>query len=232
MRARQRTVAVMQPYFLPHRPYYSLIRKADVFVILDDVQFCRGWQQRNRILLPDGRKRWITIPVHSDRPARQRIDQVRICRHEPWADALLAQVERAYRNHPGFDETFPELADLLSRPGERLVDVTLPILRWSAARAAAPSGDWPLSSELGGRALQASERLLRLCRHFAATTYLSGPAARGYLDVELFRRNGIDVVWHRSASPEYPQMGRGPFDPLVSILDLFMNCGSASSRYA
>ncbi len=231
MSAQPVTVVVMQPYLLPYRSYYGLIRKADVFVVFDDVQFCRGWQQRNQILAPDGTKRWITIPVWSARPARQQIDQTRICNQEPWAETMLSLIQSSYGGHPWFGEVFPELRELVNGPRERLLDITEPLLRWSAAKAGIPLPDWLHSSALGGRSLPASERLFLISQRLGATTYLSGPAARSYLDVDLFRRHGIEVSWHEDIYPSYPQRGSDRFDHFVSILDLLMNCGPSARRY-
>jgi hypothetical protein len=36
-------------------------------------------------------------------------------------------------------------------------------------------------------------RLLDICQHYGATTYLSGPSGRGYLDTGMFERAGIAV---------------------------------------
>ena len=57
-----RTIAVMQPTYLPYLGYFDLIAQADVFVFLDDVQFERkSWQQRNRIGGPNGSR--LLLPV-------------------------------------------------------------------------------------------------------------------------------------------------------------------------
>ena len=43
-------VAIMQPYFFPYIGYFQLMKAADIFVFLDDVQYIqRGWVNRNRI---------------------------------------------------------------------------------------------------------------------------------------------------------------------------------------
>ncbi|WP_444430711.1 WbqC family protein [Rhodobacter capsulatus] len=55
------TVAVMQPYFFPYGGYYRLLAAADVFVILDCVQFPRRGRV-HRSSLP-GAGRWITLPL-------------------------------------------------------------------------------------------------------------------------------------------------------------------------
>jgi hypothetical protein len=72
-----------------------------------------------------------------------------------------------------------------------------------------------------------SDRLVNICRHFGATRYLSGSAAREYLDVALFARNDIAVEWQDFAHPVYPQL-HGEFVPYLSAVDLILNCGAES----
>ena len=72
-----------------------------------------------------------------------------------------------------------------------------------------------------------SERLLALCQHVGARRYLSGNAARDYLDMELFAHNGIEVEWQDYVHPVYPQQ-HGDFVPYLSMVDVFFNCGEES----
>ena len=58
------TVAIMQPYFFPYAGYYRLLALADIFVILDCVQFPRrGWVHRNKLSRQDGGQEWLTLPI-------------------------------------------------------------------------------------------------------------------------------------------------------------------------
>ena len=76
-----------------------------------------------------------------------------------------------------------------------------------------------------------SEKLLTLCKAAGADRYLSGPAAKSYLDVTLFEKEKIAVEWmDYSDYPEYPQAG-GAFEHGVSILDLIFNTGSLAPSY-
>jgi hypothetical protein len=76
-----------------------------------------------------------------------------------------------------------------------------------------------------------SELLLSVCEAAQAGEYVSGPAARAYLDEELFASRGVAVSWlDYSGYPDYPQV-HPPFDPAVSILDLLFNVGSDAPRY-
>jgi hypothetical protein len=224
-------IVIMQPYFLPYRNYYGLIQKADHFVILDDVQFCRKWQQRNMILDNEKRKHWITVPVRSRRPQRQLINEVCIHDEEPWQNRILHKIRQFYQYHPYFDYIFPDLEGIISKEVTRLIDLTVPLLHWSASKMGLDSPTWHFSSQIGGVGLGRSERLLFICEKLGATVYLSGPAAKSYLNTKIFQDSGIRVLWHEDSYPDYPQLPIGCFDHYVSVLDLLMNCGPRSIQY-
>ena len=76
-----------------------------------------------------------------------------------------------------------------------------------------------------------NERLISLCEQVGADTYLSGPAAKAYLDENLFAEAGISVEWlDYSRYPEYPQLF-GTFVHEVSVIDLLLNTGPDAPRY-
>lgn len=226
------TVVIMQPYFLPYRNYYGLIQKSDHFVVFDDVQFCRKWQQRNNILCRNGSKNWITVPIISKRPSLQIIKDVKIQHREKWQNHMLVQIRQSYREHLYFDYIYPEFEKILCKNSTYLVDLTVPLLQWSTSKAGISSPNWHWASELGGTELERTERLVFICQLLSATEYLVGPAAKAYLNEELFKEAGIRVLWHEDSYPEYPQMLSQKFDHYVSFLDLLMNCGCESAKYS
>ncbi len=76
-----------------------------------------------------------------------------------------------------------------------------------------------------------TERLVDLCVQAGATDYISGPAAKDYVEEERFAESGIKLSWFNyDGYPEYPQLW-GEFTHGVSILDLLLNCGKDSHRY-
>lgn len=228
---RSKTIVIMQPYFLPYRNYYGLIQKADQFVVFDDVQFCRKWQQRNMILWQNKGKKWLTIPIISERPNQQLIRDVRVCNRNSWSGKMLALIRQSYKNHPHFDSIYPDLENFLKKKGDRLVDITVPLLWWSASEMGIRLPKWSWSSELGGKELNRTERLVYICQRLDATEYLVGPAAKTYLDENLFETVGIRVIWHEDNYPDYPQLISQKFDHYISALDLLMNCGVKSINY-
>ncbi|MNV55964.1 WbqC-like protein family protein [compost metagenome] len=76
-----------------------------------------------------------------------------------------------------------------------------------------------------------TERLVALCAQAGATEYISGPAAKDYIEPEIFAQAAIKLSWFDYAGyPEHPQLW-GEFQHGVSILDLLFNCGADSPRY-
>lgn len=56
---------ILQPSYIPWRGYFDQIRRADLFIFYDDVQYDKhGWRNRNRIKTAQG-SQWLTIPVHT-----------------------------------------------------------------------------------------------------------------------------------------------------------------------
>jgi len=85
------------------------------------------------------------------------------------------------------------------------------------------SGDYELADDR-------NERLLSICKQENGDDYVSGPAAKDYLDEAVFNAAGVKVTWFDySAYPEYTQLW-GEFTHYVSILDLLFNCGKDAPR--
>jgi hypothetical protein len=218
---------VLQPGYLPWLGFFDQMLRADVFVYYDDVQYDKhGWRNRNRIKTAQG-PQWLTVPVRHGGLGAPRILDVEIDNRGPWARKHSASIRHAYARAPYIDQYLPAIDDILSRGWSRLIDLDVTL----AGAMATMLGLAPTvvrASELGVHGTR-SERLLRICQHFGAATYLSGTAARQYLDVALFERHGIAVEWQDFAHPVYPQQ-HGSFVPFLSALDVLLNCGHESRR--
>src|SRR5579859_2950618 len=224
----QRTLAVLQPGYLPWLGFFDQLRSADVFLYYDDVQFDKhGWRNRNRIKSPQGPS-WLTVPVRHSGQGLPRILDVEIDRRIPWARKHVGSIQQYYGRAPYLREYLPQLAELVNRPWELLVDLDLAVTQLMAGWLGVPVQAARRASELtvtGAR----SERLLGLCKLVGANRYLSGAAARSYLDVPLFERHGISVSWQHYRHPVYPQL-HGEFISHLSAIDLIFNCGAESGE--
>jgi hypothetical protein len=222
----KRTLAVLQPGYLPWLGFFDQVRRSDIFVLYDDVQYDKnGWRNRNRIKSPAGLPHWLTVPVHV-RSLEQRLLETEIDNRQPWARKHLGTIRQFYAKAPHLNRYLPGLEELLTgRRWESLVDLDEAVIgllcRWLGLdRQAVRSSTLNVPGER-------SERLLNLCRHFDARRYLSGNAAQAYLDVELFARHGVTVEWQNYTHPVYSQL-HGTFVPFLSALDLVLNCGENS----
>ncbi|WP_265434207.1 WbqC family protein, partial [Aeromonas salmonicida] len=86
------------------------------------------------------------------------------------------------------------------------------------------SRDYHLKNKKGARVVE-------LIHKVGATEYLSGPAAKNYLDANEFIASGIKLEWmNYDHYPEYPQLFP-PFCHYVTILDLLFNVGCDFKHY-
>jgi hypothetical protein len=218
-------VAVLQPGYLPWLGFFDQLRRADVFVYYDDVQYdTHGWRNRNRIKTQAG-PQWLTVPVRHSGLGLPRILDVEIDGRSAWARKHVSSLRQAYARAPHTAAFLPQLEEVLHRRWERLVDLDIAatglILDWLGLARRIER-----SSALGIGGSQ-SERLVNICRSLDASSYYSGAAARTYLDTSLFERHGIHVGWQDFLHPVYAQQ-HGPFVPYLSAVDLVFNCGHES----
>jgi len=224
-------VAAHQPHYLPWLGYLDRMRQADLFVILDHVQFeRRGYQNRTRILV-DGHPHWLTVPVvqrsQQERIIDKQIDNPREGDKRFWGSKHYQTLRHAYREAPHFSDYALHLWQILESRSARLVDInqlTLHFLRETFGIRT------PMirSSELDIRGAR-SDLILNLCQAVGADTYLAGMGgSRDYLDRAQFAAAGIDIAWQEFKHPVYTQCGGGPFVPGLSAIDLLFNHGPRS----
>lgn len=220
------TLVVLQPGYLPWLGYFDQVRRSDIFVHYDSADFDKnGWRNRNRIKGENGEPLWLTVPVHAR--LRTPIAEVTIDNSSDWRAKHIRSLRQNYRGAPWVDLYLPQLEALLGEPWQSIADLDIAaselLCSWLDIETR-----FVRSSELDVRGSR-NEKLLGLCRHFGASRYLSGAAARAYLDVDLFEREGIEVCWQDYQHPFYPQL-HGDFLPYLSALDLLFNCGESSAK--
>ena len=215
-------VAIHQPHYLPWLGYLAKWAAADVFVVLDTVQYEKnGWQNRNRIKTPAGAA-WLTVPVHA--PLGTAISAATIAA-EPWARHHMAAIQHAYARAPHYRRYRDELEAWYAAPAERFAAVAEASAGWLAERfeIGVPTRR---ASELGVTDTDPTGRLLAICRVLGADTYLAGRDGVTYMDLARFEAVGIAVRVQRYDHPVYPQL-HGDFVPFLSSLDLLLNAGPA-----
>ena len=219
-----KTIAIMQPTYLPWVGYLDLMDQAETFVLLDSVQFDRrSWQQRNRIKTASG-ELMLTVPVLSKGLRDQKVCDVRLVPDSGFAARHRDSIRAAYARAPHFKDHWDALAAVYAAKHEHLVDLNLAFIglfqRLFGLRCRLVR-----SSELAARGKKV-DLLVALCRELGAERYLSPWGSKPYIDENnIFAENGIELAYHSYRHPVYPQL-HGPFLTHMSSVDLLLNEGS------
>jgi hypothetical protein len=220
-----KTVVILQSNYIPWKGYFDLIHDADLFIFYDDVQFTsRDWRTRNKIKTPQG-VQWITIPVGADRD--RLISQVEI-KDGSWQAKHWKTIEQNYRKSPHFSDYRAYFEDVyLGRKWNNLSELNQYLIRTISRDLLGIDTEFRDSREFNVSG-QKLDRLLELLIKSEAFRYISGPAAKDYIEPDRFTDAGIELVWKDySGYPEYPQRFP-PFEHAVSIVDVLFNVGPES----
>ncbi|HSJ06475.1 MAG TPA: WbqC family protein [Longimicrobiales bacterium] len=228
-------LAQHQPAYLPWLGLLHKVSVADVFVIMDDVQYLkREFQNRNRVKTGQGQAAWLTVPVDLRASESRRICDIRIKRPDPgerpWYVRHWATLRTSYANAPHFGEYagFFEHV-LLGQRWERLVDLNLAILH-QAFEWFGITTRTVLATTVGFTGRK-SDLILEQAARLDADMVFAGELGRNYIDVPAFSRSGVRVVFQEYRHPEYPQLFGG-FVSRMSFVDLLFNCGPDAARIA
>lgn len=215
-------IAILQSNYIPWKGYFDIIQEVDTFIIYDDVNYSKNdWRNRNKIKTGQG-VQWLTIPV-THKSLNQKINETKIAR-EGWNIKHWKSISSAYSKAPYFkifEDYFKQIYlnfnnDYLSEINLILIKAIMNLLEIETKIIESQS------LQLKG---DRNERLINAISKLNGTHYLSGPSAKTYLDLDLFKKNNIDIEWmDYSNYSEYPQL-YPPFVHEVSILDLIFNTG-------
>ena len=224
-------VTVHQPHYMPWLGYLHRMARADLFIVLDHVQFERGNYQNRTMIRVNGEPRWLTVPVvqrsQKERIAEKQIDNALAGTPRWWSSAHFQTIRHAYREAPFGARYLPELRRILETRWERVVELDAAMLDFLRG-AYGVTTKVLRSSELNVAGAK-SELILNLCRAVGADTLLAGlGGSRAYLDKAEFERQGVRIVYQEFSHPKHAQCGAAPFSPGLSSLDMLLNCGPHS----
>jgi hypothetical protein len=221
------TIAVSQSNYIPWKGFFDLIQSSDIFVFYDSVQYTKNdWRNRNVIKTSNGLV-WLTVPVHQ-KSLNQTINSVEIAGSH-WAKKHWKAISQNYSKTAHFDQYSDYFAEIylskwltLSELNQELI---IGICNFLGVKTRF------LKSEKYHLQGDKNQRLIQLCKELNADTYLSGPAAKSYIDPKMFEQAGVKLNWmNYSGYMPYQQL-YGAYESSVSILDLLFNEGPNAIQY-
>lgn len=216
-------IAIHQPEHMPWLGFFHKVAQADVFIVLDNVQFSKNYyQNRNKARTADGWA-WFTVPVK--RRLETLLCDVTISEDARWQQKWWNTIFLSYKRSPFFEEYGGRLKDVFEKRYTKLADLNMALLNL-------------LSGMLGIRTTflfascmavkgTGSDLILDICKKSGADIYLSGISGKEYLKLDDFKNEGIAVEFQEFHHPIYKQRYE-PFLPCMSVIDLIFNHGEES----
>lgn len=221
-------VVIHQPDFMPYLGFFDRLQKADIYVVLDNVQYVRssrGWTSRDKIKTKNG-ERWIS--VGTKKASRDTlINQILLSEESDWRNKHLNLFWENYRKSDFYDEIIPYIRELYNFSCDRMMDFNVKSIEM-LMNLLDIKIDIKFASEMNVIGKN-NELIIDIVKKLGCHKYLSGIGARDYFVAELYERAGIEVIWQTFNHPVYPQQYQG-FIPFLSSIDLLFNCGIEKSK--
>ncbi|GAB3195624.1 hypothetical protein ABID22_001549 [Pontibacter aydingkolensis] len=223
-------VAILQSNYIPWKGYFDLINTVDEFIIYDDMQYTkRDWRNRNKIKTSNG-PLWLTVPVEVKGKFFQKINETKVEGND-WAVKHFQTITQYYSKSKYFadysgivQQAYKQASseELLSNINLIFINLICNLL--DIKTKISFSSNFQLRE---GK----SERLLGLVKDTMGSEYISGPAAKNYLNEEIFKTEKVNVTWMDYSGYKVYKQLFPPFDHAVSILDLLFNEGPNATKY-
>ena len=219
-------VAGHQPNYLPWLGFFDKMRRADIFIIEDNVQFERqGFTSRNKIMTSDG-VRWLTVPIeHANKPLL--INEVKVANSaEPdWERRHWLTLKHSYCKAPFWSEYCDFFEETYEHEWTMLIDLNMHLIR-GIMRFLNIEKPLVLSSSMSASGKK-SELIVAQCKEVGANVQLGGNGCKDYIDKKRFEQEGIQLVFQEFKHPKYVQTCAG-FVSNLSVVD-FLFCTGAKS---
>ena len=222
-------IAILQSNYLPWKGVFDIINSVDVFVFLEDVQYTEhDWRNRNKILTSNGPS-WITVPIKSSDRRGQLIYQAEICDKYNWQKKHFNSFQTNYGKAPCYKEYKWIIEEIyLNKKWKNLSKMNIYITKL-ISNILGIKTDFINSLELKCKGKK-DNKVINICKKLGADYYLSGPAAKDYINPKKFKDEKIILDYIDYKYLEYNQLYK-PFTHFVTILDLIFNFGNNSPYY-
>jgi len=247
MRKAQKSLAIMQPYFLPYIGYFQLINEVDKYILYSNLTFIKdGWMNRNQILLKNGGVSKISVPLVR-KSSNSLINEIRIDNSQAWKRKMINTFFLNYKGSEYFDEFFPFLENLLNEKFEYLSELNshliVNISEFIGIETKIECNNFEKYIEQEEKLLNVEEddyshfqylkktrpntkvaRVLEMSKNENASVFVNAIGGQQLYSKKEFLNYGIDLYFIKTLDFEYKQFSQ-PFTSNLSIVDVLMHNG-------
>lgn len=216
-------IAVMQPYLFPYIGYWQLIHAADVFVLLDDVNFIkRGFINRNSILLNNEAYRF-TVPLEKA-SQNKLISEMKLNFPLKEKERFLARISNAYGKAPYYGAVIPLIRGIICNPEEDLTEYIAQSIREICTYLGIKKIFYKSSEIEKDSRFKGQDRIMEICKRLGAQEYINPCGGRELYSHAEFEKNDIKLYFLESRMERmiYPQFENSRFVPYLSVIDILM----------
>jgi hypothetical protein len=212
-----KTIAIMQPYFLPYIGYFQLMSAVDVFVFYDDVTYIKqGWVNRNRVLV-NGEEHLMTLQLKGASSYR-RINEIEVGNNR---GKLLKTLMQAYGKAAFFKDIEPLLCLIFQSSETNLSQYIIDTHKIIASYLGIET-EFVLSSQIEkNEALRGQDKVIEICKKLDASCYINSSGGQDLYSRADFSDAGLLLRFIESSATEYSQ-NTNSFIPWLSIIDVMM----------
>lgn len=223
-------VVIMQPFYLFLRKHFHQIKKADLYIFMDDTQFVKnGHHNRNRIKGQNGLI-WLTVPVFQKNRFGQALNEVEIDNSVDWRRKHWQSIKQYYSKARYFKQYYDFFDDVYSREWKMLVDLNIHLIEKISGFLGIKNTQFKRLSSLNVCHENPTQRLIDICEHVGAKRYIIGTRAKDYMEEWRWQKSNVILEYSEPTYPPYPQLW-GEFSDNCAIIDLLFNCGPNSGDY-
>lgn len=222
-------VAIHQPNYLPYIGFFQKMALADVFVILDTVQFSKdSYTQRTKIRSKEGWM-WLTIPINKKNNF-EPIKDVLLPEDDKWLKKHKLSVTSNYSKCKYIDNAFLNEYFSNLENMETLQEFNEFGILYLKDKFRIKTNIIKASKLRLNNNLKSTDLLIDIIKNVGGDSYISGTGGRKYLEENKFLKNNINLEFFEFDVLEYPQRWKG-FEPYLSAIDLLFNLGPDSTEY-
>ena len=121
-------VLIHQPEYIPWVNFFLRLKKCDILVILDDVQFSRRSFQNRNLIINNNNEIYLTVPVKKNK-FKSKINEIKIDYSTDWMQSHLKSLYHSYKKREYFDIIYEDFKKILKYKFEYLAELNIFILK-------------------------------------------------------------------------------------------------------
>jgi len=174
-------ITIHQPEHFPYMGFFQKMKEADLFVVLDNVKFRKNYfQNRNKFKNKNDMDEWFGVSVPKKSTSKMIKDIVPIdSKINNWNKKVVSKLKHHFN---------VDFSDIYGLP--TLLEINMGSIEW-ARKKLNITNEIVFASQLKVSG-DKSELLANICKNLGATTYISGPSGKEYLDLKHFDNINVE----------------------------------------